>query len=237
MTGLTSTNYSTTFVAGTLTVTTTPTTTTLIASPSTPQYGDPVTLTASVSPSVATGTISFYDGSILLGSSAVSSGTATLITSTLSAGTHSITAIYNGDVVYASSVSTPQTLTVAKKTAPGGGAALTVTVQSESRTYGTANPEFTYAVSGTLVNGDAYAEAVTGVPVYASTDTSTSPAGSTFPISVSGPEQRKLLGGLRQRHIDHRQRAFANIAHGECNDCAIRHTDLVDGYRAARRCH
>jgi YVTN family beta-propeller protein len=184
--GLTSSNYSITFVAGTLTVTATPTTTTLVASPSTPQYGDPVTLSASVSPSAVTGTISFYDGSVLLGSGAVSGGTANLVTSTLSAGTHSITAIYNGDVDYASSTSTPQTVTVAKKTAPGGGAALTITVQNQSRAYGTANPEFAYAVSGTLVNGDTYGSAVAGVPVYASTDTPTSPAGSTFPINVSG---------------------------------------------------
>ncbi len=184
--GLTSANYSITFMAGTLTVTTTPTTTTLTASPSTPQYGDPVTLTASVSPAAATGTISFFDGPVLLGSGAVSNGGATLVTSTLSAGTHSITAIYNGDTIYASSASTPQNVVVAKKTAPGGGAALTVTVQNESRMYGTADPEFSYVISGTLVNNDTYTEAVTGVPVYSSSDTPTSPAGSTFPISVSG---------------------------------------------------
>ena len=183
---LSSANYSISFVPGTLTVTTTPTTTTLVASPSTPQYGDPVTLTASVSPSAATGTISFYDGPILLGSTAVDGGTATLVNTTLTAGTHTITAIYNGDVTYASSTSTPQTVTVAKKTAPGGGPALTVTVQNQSRAYASANSEFTYVVSGTLVDSDTYASAVTGVPVYSSSDTPTSPAGTTFPISVTG---------------------------------------------------
>src|SRR6202035_5244775 len=42
-----------------------------------------------------------------------------------------------------------------------------------------------YVVTGTLVNNDTYATAVTGMPIYSSTDTATSPAGSTFPISVS----------------------------------------------------
>ena len=109
-----------------------------------------------------------------------------MITTTLNAGTHTITAIYNGDATYASSTSGPATVTVAKKTAAGGGPALTVTVENASREFGTANPEFAYIVSGTLVNGDTYATAVTGVPVYTSTDTPTSPVGSTFPINVSG---------------------------------------------------
>jgi hypothetical protein len=185
VTGLTSANYSIAFLPGTLTVTAASTTTTLVASPSSTQYGDPVTLTATVT-SGATGTVSFYAGSVLLGTGAVSNGIATLTTTTLVAGTHTITAVYNGDATYASSQSGPATVTVAKLTAPGGGAALTITVQSASRQYNTADPQFSYVVTGTLVNGDTYATAVTGTPVYSSTDTSTSPAGSTFPISVSG---------------------------------------------------
>ena len=163
--GLTSANYTIAFVPGTLTVTAASTTITLVASPSATQYGDPVTLTATVT-SGATGTVSFYDGSVLLGTGAVSNGVATLTTSTLAAGTHTITAVYNGDATYASSQSGPATVTVAKKTAPGGGAALTITVQNASREYNTADPQFNYVVTGTLVNGDTYATAVTGVPVY-----------------------------------------------------------------------
>ncbi|HXP08168.1 MAG TPA: Ig-like domain repeat protein [Acidobacteriaceae bacterium] len=185
VTGLTSANYSIAFLPGTLTVTAASTTTTLVASPSSTQYGDPVTLTATVT-SGATGTVSFYDGSVLLGTGAVSNGIATLTTTTLVAGAHTITVVYNGDATYASSQSGPATVTVSKLTAPGGGAALTITVQNESRQYNTADPQPSYVVTGTLVNGDTYATAVTGTPVYSSTDTPTSPAGSTFPISVSG---------------------------------------------------
>jgi hypothetical protein len=185
VTGLTSANYTIAFVPGTLTVTAASTAITLVAGPSATQYGDPVTLTATVT-SGATGTVSFYDGSVLLGTGAVASGIATLITSTLVASTHTITAVYNGDATYASSQSGPATVTVAKKTAPGGGAALTITVQNASREYNTSDPQFNYVVTGTLINGDTYATAVTGVPAYSATDTATSPAGSTFPISESG---------------------------------------------------
>jgi len=185
LSGLTSANYTIAFVAGNLTVTISPSTTTLVASPSSPQYGDPVALTATVT-SGASGTVSFYDGSVLLGTGTVSGGVATLTTTTLVAGTHTITATYNGDATYASSQSGPATVTVAKKTAPGGGAALTITVQNASRSYDTADPQFSYMVTGTLVNGDTYATAVTGAPTYTAADTSTSAAGATFPISVSG---------------------------------------------------
>ncbi len=181
--GLTSQNYVLAFVPGTLTVVPSSSTTTLATSPNSSQYGDPVTLTATVT-SGATGTASFYDGSVFLGQSTVTGGVATLSTTTLNAGTHTITATYNGDATYASSMSGPATVTVAKNTAPGS--SLTVTVLNESREYGTANPEFAYVVSGTLVNGDTYATAVTGVPVYSVADSPNSPVGSTFPINVSG---------------------------------------------------
>ena len=183
--GLTSQNYVLAFVPGTLTVVPSESTTTLAASPNSSLYGDPVTLTATVT-SGATGTASFYDGSVYLGQATVTGGVATLSTTTLNAGTHRITALYNGDATYASSMSEPATVTVAKKTAAGGGPALTVTVLNESREYGTANPEFSYIVSGALLNGDTYETAVTGVPVYSVADSPNSPVGSTFPINVSG---------------------------------------------------
>jgi len=77
------------------------------------------------------------------------------------------------------------TAIVKPRTDPGGGAALTVTVADASRQYGQGNPAFNYTVTGTLVNGDTYATAVTGVPVYSTTATVTSPVG-TYPISITG---------------------------------------------------
>jgi hypothetical protein len=59
----------------------------------------PVTLTATISAAVGqpTGTVSFLDGTTVLGQGALSSGVATLTTSFLAAGSHSITAAYSGD--------------------------------------------------------------------------------------------------------------------------------------------
>jgi len=84
----------------------TATTTTLSASPSSTTTGSSVTLTATVSPSAATGTVTFYAGSTSLGTGSLSSGTATFATSFSSAGSYSLTAVYEGDSTYATSTST-----------------------------------------------------------------------------------------------------------------------------------
>jgi len=58
-----------------------------------------VTFTASVTSTVGTptGTLSFLDGTTPLGQGTLSAGVATLTTSSLADGSHSITALYNGD--------------------------------------------------------------------------------------------------------------------------------------------
>jgi len=56
-------------------------------------------------------------------------------------------------------------------------AVLTVTAKAASRTYGAANPAFTYAITG-FVNGDTAATALTGMPSVTTTATSASPVGS-----------------------------------------------------------
>ena len=104
--------------------------TTLSVNPATVVYGDPAVLTAVVGPPAgATGTVSFHEGSTLLGTSSLDgSTTAVLSVSILNAGTHTITATYNGDVNFPASTSNPVTVTVTQRTGPGGGASLTVTV-------------------------------------------------------------------------------------------------------------
>jgi hypothetical protein len=80
----------------------------------------PVTFTATVSgnsASVPTGNVAFKDGAVTLTTLQVNgAGVAVFQTSTLSAGTHSITAVYQGDSDYAGSTSTPVTETVNKVT-------------------------------------------------------------------------------------------------------------------------
>jgi hypothetical protein len=69
-----------------------------------------------VSPSGASGTIEFYDGTQLLGSSAVNAGKATLAISSLTTGKHSITARYLGDANNNSSTSAVLSQNVRRKT-------------------------------------------------------------------------------------------------------------------------
>jgi predicted outer membrane repeat protein len=75
-----------------------------------------VTLTATVSSVVSspTGAVSFYDASSTtpLGSSPVSAGVAVLPVSTLTVGSHSITAIYSGDTNFVTQTSSPVPETV-----------------------------------------------------------------------------------------------------------------------------
>jgi hypothetical protein len=77
--------------------------------------GQSVTFTATVASQTAgtiTGSVNFLDGATQLGSGAISSGKATFSTTTLTQGTHAITAHYLGDTNFASSTSAAVTQTV-----------------------------------------------------------------------------------------------------------------------------
>ena len=78
-------------------------------------FSQNVTFTATVTSSAGTpgGTVTFKDGLSTLGTSPLNvSGQATLLTSALSAGGHSITAVYNGNANFATSTSAPLAQTV-----------------------------------------------------------------------------------------------------------------------------
>jgi|GEM_PF-2467751 len=79
---------------------------TLVSSLNPSNYGDSVTFTATLEDDAATGTITFYDDATAIsGAVTVVSGAASFTTSSLSGGTHPITAHYSGDATYAPSVS------------------------------------------------------------------------------------------------------------------------------------
>lgn len=75
-------------------------TTALGAAPNPSTVGQSVVLTATVTPAIATGNVTFMDGITTLGTAAVSGGVASFNTASLTAGTHPITAIYTGDTNY-----------------------------------------------------------------------------------------------------------------------------------------
>jgi RHS repeat-associated protein len=106
-------NSSSTSSALTQSVNAVVTTTALTSSVNPSTYGGPTTLTASIAGGVApSGVITFKDGATVLGTGTVSGTTASLVISTLSGGTHSLSATYGGDVNNASSTSAALTQTV-----------------------------------------------------------------------------------------------------------------------------
>ena len=93
-----------------------PTTTTLSASPNPATFGSTVTLTATVTSlaGTPTGNVTFYDGVTNLGTVPLTGGQAQLMVSTLSIGTHTLTAQYGGATGFASSTSTGTSVTITK---------------------------------------------------------------------------------------------------------------------------
>ncbi|RFS18434.1 Ig-like domain repeat protein [Emticicia sp. C21] len=83
----------------------TTTTTTLTSNNNSASLGANVQLTATLTPSGATGTVTFKEGSTTLGTATLSSGVAKFNTDLLTVGTHNITAEYAGDGSYAASTS------------------------------------------------------------------------------------------------------------------------------------
>jgi hypothetical protein len=144
------------------------TTTTLNPSANPLTFGQNLTLTATVTPATATGTVTFYDGAATLGSSPLNGGIATLSVSTLGIGWHSLTAIYAGDATDLSSgslafyetVNAPPTSTAISSSANpstfGQSLTITATVSPLSATGTVTFKDGAMTLgAGTLSNGSA----------------------------------------------------------------------------------
>jgi hypothetical protein len=94
--------------------------TSLSGSGSPTSYGTPVTFTASVGTAAGgvtpTGNVAFKDGATTIATIALSGGSASYTTSTLTAATHSITAVYAGDTNYNTTTSSVVSQVVTKVT-------------------------------------------------------------------------------------------------------------------------
>ena len=166
----------------------------LSSAPTSPSFGDPVTITAGVTPAVVTtapaptGTVTFSEGSTILAAQIVTSNAASFTTTSLVAGNHTITVAYSGDTVYAGSSSTftqivnkaTPTIAWSGPAAIVYGTALSVTqLNATSSVPGT----FSYApASGTVLNAGSQTLSVTFTP----TDTTdyTTPI-SSVPLTVN----------------------------------------------------
>ena len=166
------------------------TTTTLSSSANPSVYGQSVTFTATVTPSAATGTVTFKDGSTTLGTGTLSGGHATYATSSLSVATHSITAVYGGNSSYNSSTSgalsqvvnkASTTTTLSSSANPsvyGQSVTFTATVAAVSPGSGTPTTTVTFKDGSTTLGTGTLSA---GVATYS---TSTLAVGSTHSITA-----------------------------------------------------
>jgi len=128
-----------------------------------------VTFTANVSSAVGTptGTVSFLDSTTPLGQRTVAAGVATFVTSSLTDGSHSMTAVYNGDTnfVAVSSAALSQSIVDFSLT-PGSGGGSGVTTQT-AEPGGTATYPLNIVPSAGTIFPTPVLLTVTGMPAGA----------------------------------------------------------------------
>jgi len=93
----------------------------LAASATSAVFGSSETFTATVTAGmsnrpVPTGSVSFYDGTTLLGSVAITNGSAAFTTASLAVGGHSVVATYSGDTNFNPATSSPAAVTISALT-------------------------------------------------------------------------------------------------------------------------
>jgi hypothetical protein len=179
-------NYKVTYNTANFTITTNTSTTVLATSSASSVFGQSVTFTATVTGSggTPTGTITFKDGTTSLGTGTLNgSGVATLSTSALTVGTHSIKAEYGGDANFAGSASNVLSQIV---NAPR----YTLTVNGIHGSVAKAPDQTDYA-SGDLVTLTASAEAG-----YHFVNWSGDVTGTTNPVSVTMDANKNITANF-----------------------------------------
>ena len=193
------TDYTTATATVTLTVNSVTPTLGLTASPNPAFALNPVTLTATIASFATppTGTVTFYDGTTQLGTGTVASGSATYSATTLTAGTHSITATYSGDSSYGPATSGAVSETVLDFNLAQTGSVTSGTVTTYNLTVtplgGTTFPEaVTFSVSGLPLGTTGV---FTPATVPANSDTTSAVLQVTSPSFAETNKARKPFGG------------------------------------------
>jgi hypothetical protein len=165
--------------------------------PSSIAYGATTTLTATVTAAtgpntpIPSGSVTFFDGSTQIGATPLNgAGIASLPINTLPVGTHTITCLYGGNTVYATSACTGVTLTVNQ-----ANAALTL-VSSENPSPALMAVTFTATLTNTSLPGN---PPVAGVPLHFAVD---GVAQTTTPIiDINGNATLTLMPSAGRHQI------------------------------------
>ncbi len=180
----------------------TATVTSLGTSPDPVNLGSPLTVTATVGPTAATGSVQFViDGANAGVAVPLSGNTATYMTSSLGAGSHTVSAVYSGDTTYAGSLGTvsggvvvrgPVPITWA---APSSIVAGTPLGASQLNATATVPGTFAYTPSaGTVLGvGNSQTLAVTFTPTDL-TDFQVSTAATSINVTAAGAPYSIVLG-------------------------------------------
>ena len=165
-------------------------TTTTLSAPSTGTFGASTALSATVSSGTSgtpTGTVSFFEGTKLLTTATLSSGTASATVS-LGGGAHTLTAVYGGDLSYSTSTSAPAVTTIAT--------AASSTSASASPTTVSVNGTTTVSVTVAGVSGAAAPSGqvvITDAGTTVGTITLGSAGTGSAPVTLATPGNRTLL--------------------------------------------
>ncbi|MFI6759167.1 Ig-like domain repeat protein [Micromonospora sp. NPDC050417] len=175
-----------------------PTTTTLAVDPAGPvEQGTDVTLTATVAPTAAAGSVEFRRGAVAVGTAPVVNGTASITVNTLVAGFNSLTAVFTPAVAADFQPSTSAAVNV-QVTVPGGlGAEQEITADVAPGAFSLAVAGGAVALTGGLVGGTATGAlnkaTVTdlrgtnsGWNLTGQVENFTGPAGATIPANQLG---------------------------------------------------
>ena len=189
-------------------------TSTTVSAPATANYGAPVTITASVTPATATGTVQFKDGGSNLGSpQTVSNGVASFTTSSLTAGAHSFTAQYlpSGPAYTGSTSSTTATTTVSQASAGVTLASNGPTAQYQPAVFtATVNPANAGTVTfkeGATVLGSGTVDG-TGHASYSTSNLTVGTHSVTATFAPTSPN----VSGATSAPVDHQVTAFAGVS-------------------------
>ena len=174
-----------------------------------------------------TGSVTFKDGSSTLATVAMTSGIAGFQTSTLSGGSHSITAVYGGDTNYSGSTSSPVTQVVQSPIMVVTPASNMVVIKSPGGPFSPASFQYNLSVTEGTVN-----YSISGLPAWI-TASATSGALLPEPTTVTftvNPSVNTIVVGTYTFTV-----SFTNLTSGVGNQTRTIILSVNNAGRPARR--